>query len=552
MLTPRFSVTQDEQYIIITMKIPGYLKLGEEDIVITEKLFKFHAHPYFLSLTFPCEVTDDGSQKATFDRVAGQLVVWVPKAVRGEFFPRLDMVTSLLTPRVAKLAPKIEVVGGDASCATEAMEGVAQPEEHTEGEPDWSFEQSIPEEESLNVLACKPQYGFNNCYSNFFQPLQEDIKELLDLLEPDSTTVSNRRTLRIEQENAKFEEQQDHYMVDFIDDEEIEKHLAFEPQWCVEHSRICKHATASTTPPISVCTESFASLSLEQRAVLNPATLVQAILDRTSITTQPTPENATTAPTLTTTQTTPQSTPTSQIDTSDTKEPLSQTTNTEFTTKMSAHQAEVDLIQMPPEYIQTLLSLPRKEYLISNTQELLNGLLQIMYSYCYDVRTTHDETTVESAWTISKLTPLLAWLDTPQNTRDALVGCYRRALTFPLYRHWDLTVRVAQDAVIIFKLGPRAIVRSLIAVKKIMETHEFRHYLNNLFIDDYCVWVQTLSRDQFLPFAREIEQAISSIHKADTGFPLESLEKKAVTIAMAEDEGAPQCDDTENGRPQQL
>jgi protein SHQ1 len=49
-----------------------------------------------LRLTFPHPVVEDGRERATYDIEKGELKVWLPKKVKGQFFPNLDMITQLL------------------------------------------------------------------------------------------------------------------------------------------------------------------------------------------------------------------------------------------------------------------------------------------------------------------------------------------------------------------------------------------------------------------------------------------------------------------------
>jgi protein SHQ1 len=49
--------------------------------------------------------------------------------------------------------------------------------------------------------------------------------------------------------------------------------------------------------------------------------------------------------------------------------------------------------------------------LVDDARPLLLGLFDILYSYAYDVRTTLGEHNVESAWTVAKISPSLAWLE---------------------------------------------------------------------------------------------------------------------------------------------
>lgn len=73
--------------------------------------------------------------------------------------------------------------------------------------------------------------------------------------------------------------------------------------------------------------------------------------------------------------------------------------------------------------------LPRKEYLVSSTKTELIGLVDIIYAWCYDHRTTMGDPTVESAWTIAKISSTLSYLVRHRNVRECAVGCFRRALS---------------------------------------------------------------------------------------------------------------------------
>lgn len=70
---------------------------------------------------------------------------------------------------------------------------------------------------------------------------------------------------------------------------------------------------------------------------------------------------------------------------------------------VSFNETEVDLLK----------ELPNKEYLLNNeeTHKLLLGLVDILFASCYNHRTTLGENTVESSWTINKLSSTLSWFD---------------------------------------------------------------------------------------------------------------------------------------------
>lgn len=125
--------------------------------------------------------------------------------------------------------------------------------------------------------------------------------------------------------------------------------------------------------------------------------------------------------------------------------------------------------------------LPKKEFLLDQREEhsACLSLIDILFAYAYNVRTTLGENTVESAWTVNKLSATLSWLQVPscealvrysvckihidcisvssfQNLstlKEATSVPIRRSLCYPLYRHWDLSMKVLNDVKDILKLG---------------------------------------------------------------------------------------------------
>lgn len=68
-----------------------------------------------------------------------------------------------------------------------------------------------------------------------------------------------------------------------------------------------------------------------------------------------------------------------------------------------------------------LKNLGNKEFLLSK-EDIIPAwlsLVDIVYAFCYNHRTTQGDNTVESAWTINKLSATLSWLQ---------VMCYLEAL----------------------------------------------------------------------------------------------------------------------------
>ena len=72
------------------------------------------AHGVAHRLTFPGQVVEDGREKAAYDAATGELLVHIPKAIPGEHFPDLDLLTTLLARKPAAPSGRanVEVLGG--------------------------------------------------------------------------------------------------------------------------------------------------------------------------------------------------------------------------------------------------------------------------------------------------------------------------------------------------------------------------------------------------------------------------------------------------------
>ncbi|SNX86340.1 uncharacterized protein MEPE_05049 [Melanopsichium pennsylvanicum] len=104
--------------------------------------------------------------------------------------------------------------------------------------------------------------------------------------------------------------------------------------------------------------------------------------------------------------------------------------------------------------------------------EAMTLIVQLLFALSYDERTNQGEPTVESGWTIAKLCRCLAACVPAKTTNSSirsleaavawtLVGCVRRALTVPLYRHWELSVACMHDTLERIQAGSAHIINSL-------------------------------------------------------------------------------------------
>ncbi|KAI8318361.1 SHQ1-domain-containing protein [Martensiomyces pterosporus] len=222
MITPRFSVRQDDNSVYVAIHAP-HVRAQTIEFDVDEDQFKFFASPYYLRLTFPGKVVEDEQSTASLDVAAGDILVTLTKQKKGEEFENLDLLTGLLATRKemddgsksgvcrSDRKPAIEEIGGDSDVQRGA---ILEDEEF-----DWEIPQTLVTEEDERLLAGPAKYGFNEQYSGFFTHVHETANEVNEVPHPEHMSLQERRTNRIEREDAKFDE--GYYMDNYINDEDI-------------------------------------------------------------------------------------------------------------------------------------------------------------------------------------------------------------------------------------------------------------------------------------------------------------------------------------------
>lgn len=148
---------------------------------------------------------------------------------------------------------------------------------------------------------------------------------------------------------------------------------------------------------------------------------------------------------------------------------------------------------------EVMTGLPRKSYLIDDSRPIYYTVLCVLFAYSYEIRSFQGETTIESAWTIGKLTPQISCLDsqliqsnnqTEKNMiRIIILTMARRALGYPLYRHYDLIMETWMDVYWILRCGKRAVLKVLLAVRELFRKHDIYYVYCKILLDDLCSWV---------------------------------------------------------------
>lgn len=417
MITPQFKVTQDDEFVYIKIRAPS-IKASAIEFFVENDLFIFSLHPYYLRLRFPGNVVDDEEKSKTeYDIGTSMISVRISKETAGMYFEDLDMTTKLL----ARLnEPSIKETNSKKRAFIQEIDDKpnqlgSNEIEHQDAEVyDWEIPQSLPRafDEPDDMSLTKPKYGFDNIYSGVVNLSTMNGNDINDLPDPDETCSDDRTKLRIEFEDLKFDE--DHYIADFMDDEEIKNML----NWSL---------------PQDIYSEGFSEEENER-----------------------------------------------------------------------------------------LLRLPKKQYFLNDPRLAYLNLIQLLFGFCYDYRTTFGEHTIESAWTIGKLLPMFSCLETPNSVRDIMVICSRRALCYPLYRHWGLTLQIWKDVSEIVNKGRKTILKCLLYLNEVF-THEQYQVYNEIWIQDYCAWIQYANDNVIASLCHELNKV--QLQKYDIGFNLLELEE---------------------------
>ncbi|BFZ61876.1 hypothetical protein YB2330_002954 [Saitoella coloradoensis] len=441
MITPSFSVTQDEEFVFIEIKAP-YIKAQNIEMHVADETFIFSLKPYYLRLRFPANLVEDDRAHASYDVSAGVISIKLPKENKGEHFPDLDLISRLLArsgeagpttaPEARVQPPLIQVMDDGSSENAGDMVVDAQNDLALASEFDWELPQEVAPDVSELLHA---KYGFNLMYQGHFTYAQETANDINEIMEPEKSTAESRKNERLMKEEVKFDEA--YYQTDFVHTEEIDECIKWKsPAWTALRE-LQKAEKAESEDP----------------------------------------------------------------------------------------QASPPEITFDEKETEALLRLPRREYIISDPRSLYLCLIPLLFAHAYDTRTTLNDPTPESAWTIGKLSPTIACLDSSfQSIHEVIVACTRRALCYPLYRNWKLVEKCWEDVYCALRLGKRWVLRCLLGVRERFEWHDVYYIYNKIIVEDYCVWIQSANDNVIRTLAHEVRHC--TLAKSEMGWDLEEMESK--------------------------
>ncbi|NXH63078.1 SHQ1 protein, partial [Rhabdornis inornatus] len=210
--------------------------------------------------------------------------------------------------------------------------------------------------------------------------------------------------------------------------------------------------------------------------------------------------------------------------------------------KMTALQGESHQKHDSPAFVvfseeerEQMRKFTNKSYLLDkrSRQHVYLGLIDILLAYCYEICVNEGDKNVESSWNIRKLSATLCWLEVSfSSIHDVLVSFGRRVLCYPLYRHFGLVTRAFNDTVMILQLGKAAVLKCLLDVHKIFMESDPAYILNDLFITDYCIWIQKVKSKKLAALCESLQK--TTLSKSHMGLELEELEAAAVLVQEEE------------------
>ena len=78
MLTPRFSLDQDDKFLLVTIYAP-FTHIDKTEVFMDEDEFRFFSKPYYLRLHLPGEVIENEDATASWEADTNNFVVKCPK-----------------------------------------------------------------------------------------------------------------------------------------------------------------------------------------------------------------------------------------------------------------------------------------------------------------------------------------------------------------------------------------------------------------------------------------------------------------------------------------
>ncbi|RLV96055.1 Protein SHQ1 [Spathaspora sp. JA1] len=184
-----------------------------------------------------------------------------------------------------------------------------------------------------------------------------------------------------------------------------------------------------------------------------------------------------------------------------------------------------------------MINLPRRSHLIdpSYNQDILVLIVCLLFAYHFELRETEGDHNIESAWTIGKLVPQFACLDSnlvnadnsDNMLRTAVITCIRRALAYPFHRNFKLVMKVWEDVYYNLRGGKRLVLKALLDLKELFRFHDVYYVYDKIWLDDLVVYLisDNISESTIRKLAYDLQKEYSKVSKIDITFEKVGLDK---------------------------
>jgi hypothetical protein len=592
MITPRFSIAQDEVFIIVTIRVP-HVRVSATEVDISGAQLSVWCTPYLLQLVLPGELLDDERATAEYDAndAGGTLVVRAAKAVEGEHFPDLDLAGRVLAPRASFPTAPSASLAHQSALDSAALENDDDDGDKTMRALNAAFSAST-------ALGARETPSANPITDGFFNG-----RSLSGVTDSSARAAAGVR----ESASVDFRARRGTPLIEVI--ESIEFNDTVDAGGGSSATASASRTAESAPPPNAPSAPKTTDATPAPPAVRDAAewselissgcgygfnrrhTQVFAGLLRSELcvgllhTTDPEglSASARSAARFAAEHRAwdPERYAGDEAEgEGDALYQCAVTLDTWWARLLKALEPESSWAWTQEE-ADDLASLPRVELLVDGdrvggagaaaaiaasaegqtscgpeTARAFGGLASLLFAYAYDYRMTGGEAGVETPWTLVALSPLLAWLDDDlgveaaaagvrDRVREALSLGVRRALIYPYMRRWDLAVLCVGDVASILLAGRRAVIRALLDMRRTFSrshVDSMGHYylMNTLFINDYLVWAQGAGGGLFSvasAAAAECAAALATDPSSKTRPPFDDLNLEEVDAAVHSSRG---------------
>ncbi|CAD5225868.1 unnamed protein product [Bursaphelenchus xylophilus] len=187
-----------------------------------------------------------------------------------------------------------------------------------------------------------------------------------------------------------------------------------------------------------------------------------------------------------------------------------------------------------------------KRFTAEENKQIMYSLLDILFSYLLDLRINDWEPNVQSDVMVAKISPSISNFVRFSTLKDSITSAIRRTLCYCLYRNFDLCKKELEDLDVILEKGRSCLLHCLLALRKRFynSSHDFIYLFNQLFIDDYCIWIQIVDEKVLEQVREELKEIRKSLQKSDISeLDLDYIETEAKMIMMKVENGEYDSDD---------